>query len=222
MDFPCPIGTRVQAGMAGTVTVAGWSTTGFGWHVRVKYDDGNTAIHGHMSRLSVKVGQRVAKRQLLGYSGSTGNSTGPHLHWEVRKSSYVPSSSWNFTYVIEPYYKPYVTPSDPKPPTNTTPYFDRTKLKAGMTNDTVKRFQVWLWSKQPSAYKGWFNENIYNMTYKGATGFYGPATKRLVADTYKRLNSQYPNGNWDYGVVNGVWPTEPGKAFLTHFGARTN
>ena len=81
LDFPCPIGTRVQSGMAGTVTTAGWSSTGFGWHVRVKYDDGNTAIYGHLSKIEVKVGQRVAKRQEIGKSGTSGNSTGPHLHW---------------------------------------------------------------------------------------------------------------------------------------------
>jgi len=221
IDYLAPLGSRVQSAMAGTVTTAGWSTTGFGWHVRVKFTNGNTGIYGHLSKISVKVGQKVAKRQQVGLSGSSGNSTGPHLHFEVRTSSWNPLTSFNYTAQLEPYAAPAAPPA-PTPPSGDSPYFDRSKLKPGLTNPDVERFQKWLWSKQPMDFKLWFNKNVYDFGHKPTTPYYGPATERLVQETYKRLDKQYPNGGWDYGVVNGVYPKVPGKGLFAHFGARSN
>lgn len=99
IDYPVPVGTRVRVAGPGKVTTAGWSLTGFGYHVRVLLDDGNTVIYGHLSKGSIRVsvGQRVARNQIIGLSGNTGNSTGPHLHMEVRHSSWLPLTSFNFT-----------------------------------------------------------------------------------------------------------------------------
>lgn len=96
--------------------------------------------------------------------------------------------------------------------------FQLRSLKSGMTNDEVKKFQKWLWSKQPLAYKIWFKSHIYDFDSKGFTRLYGNATARMVSDTYKRLDSQYATGGWDYGVINGVYPDEPGTAFIRQFG----
>ena len=225
IDYLSPTGSRVQSAMAGTVTAAGWSSTGFGWHVRVKFADGNTGIYGHLSKISVKVGQNVSKRQQLGLSGASGNATGPHLHFEVRKSSYIPLTSFNYTSMLEPYTAPVVAPKPPTqsaPAVGTNPYFNRTLLKPGLSNSEVNRFQQWLWSKQPNDFKNWFNKNVYSFGYKGATNYYGAATERLVQETYKRLDKQYPNGGWDAGVVNGVYPKTPGPGLFKHFGARSN
>ena len=211
LDYPVPVGTRVQNAMAGKVTTAGWSTSGFGWHVRVLYDSGKTGIYGHLSKISVKVGQRVAKYQTLGYSGNSGNSTGPHLHWEIRTSSWNPLTSWNFTAYIEPYYPPKVT--------STVTSFNRSLLKYGKTNTEVKRFQQWLWSKQPASYKTWFRNNMYDFDKYGFTNNYRAATARMVRDTYKRLDAAHPTGGWDSGVVKGVWPNEPGAGLFKYYGA---
>lgn len=222
LDFPVPTGTRVQNGMAGTVTVAGWSSTGFGYQVRVRYDDGNTAIYAHLSRISVKVGQRVAKRATLGYSGNTGNSTGPHLHWEVRKFSWVPLSSWNFTALIESYSARSVTTTTT---TTTAPKlaytgysFNRRLLKVGANNSEVEKFQWWLWQRQPPAFRTWMAANVYDFNKYLPTTKYGPATAKMVQETYARLHRANPTAGWDTGVVNGVWPSEPGPALFKYFG----
>ena len=85
VDFACPIGTPVKANRSGKVIKAGWDNGGFGNHVRIDSGDGLIEIYGHMSRVNVKVGDTIHAGQLLGLSGDTGNVTGPHLHFEVRK-----------------------------------------------------------------------------------------------------------------------------------------
>lgn len=210
IDWLAPYGSRVQNATAGTVTTAGWSQTGFGWHVRVKYDDGNTGLYAHLSKISVRVGQRVAKRQLLGYSGNSGNSTGPHLHWEVRSSSWNPLTSWNYTSKLEPY-------STTAP--STAPRFDMSQLTYRADNAEVKRFQQWLWSKQGDNYQDNFKANVYDFEKNGFTTFYGDSTAKMVQDTYRALARKFPSGGWTQGWVNGVPPKEPGNGFMKYFGA---
>ena len=85
IDFLCPLGTPVLAAESGTVLYAGWKDGGYGYCVYIQHPDGNTTIYEHLlSTIPVKVFQHVEKSQIIGYSGTTGNSTGPHLHFEVR------------------------------------------------------------------------------------------------------------------------------------------
>lgn len=85
IDYACPMGTPVLASEAGRVFFAGWKDGGYGYCVFLTHSDGNVTIYEHlMSRISVNVGQNVSQGQVIGYSGSTGNSTGPHLHFEIR------------------------------------------------------------------------------------------------------------------------------------------
>ncbi|HHW09981.1 MAG TPA: M23 family metallopeptidase [Firmicutes bacterium] len=83
MDLAVNTGTPVKAAAAGRVTFAG-SNSGYG--LLVKLDHGNSVEtrYAHLSRISVKVGQQIEAGQVIGYSGNTGNSTGPHLHFEIR------------------------------------------------------------------------------------------------------------------------------------------
>lgn len=97
LDFAVPVGTRVGAPVTGKVVVAGWDSGGFGNSVRIQGADGNYWILGHLSKLNVKVGQQINAGQFLGLSGSTGNSTGPHLHLEARHNLWSPSSAFNFS-----------------------------------------------------------------------------------------------------------------------------
>lgn len=87
IDIAAPSGTPIGAARAGTVTYAGWSTQGYGNLVRVRHADGSEAWYGHMSSISVSVGQYVNQSERLGRVGSTGLSTGPHLHFEVHERS---------------------------------------------------------------------------------------------------------------------------------------
>jgi LysM repeat protein len=83
VDFPVPTGTSVKAIGAGKVVSAGWGGS-FGYQVVIRHSDGRYTQYAHLSAISVKSGQTVGGGQRIGRSGSTGNSTGPHLHFEVR------------------------------------------------------------------------------------------------------------------------------------------
>lgn len=83
IDFPVATGTSVKTITSGTVVTAGWGGA-YGNQVVVKHADGHYSQYGHLSSLSVSAGQTVSTGQQIGLSGSTGNSTGPHLHFEVR------------------------------------------------------------------------------------------------------------------------------------------
>jgi murein DD-endopeptidase MepM/ murein hydrolase activator NlpD len=85
VDIGCPIGTPVYATNNGVVEDAGWNSGGYGIWVKINNGNGIETVFGHLSRVTVHAGQTVAKGQIIGYSGSTGEATGPHLHYEVRK-----------------------------------------------------------------------------------------------------------------------------------------
>jgi murein DD-endopeptidase MepM/ murein hydrolase activator NlpD len=81
-DFAAPIGSRLVAMSSGTVTFAG-AQSGYGNKVEIRYWDRTVSWYGHMDRVTARVGQKVAPGTLVGYSGNTGHSTGPHLHLEI-------------------------------------------------------------------------------------------------------------------------------------------
>ena len=87
-DIPAPTGTPIVAAASGTVTTAGW-VSGYGNYTVINH--GVMTAYGHQSAIHVSVGQRVTAGQTIGLVGSTGNSTGPHLHFEV----YVNGSTQN-------------------------------------------------------------------------------------------------------------------------------
>jgi murein DD-endopeptidase MepM/ murein hydrolase activator NlpD len=85
MDFTADIGTEVFAtgdGVVQKTTNDGW---GYGNHVVIEHGFGYSTLYGHLSKIMVRPGQTVKRGQLLGHVGNTGRSTGPHLHYEVRR-----------------------------------------------------------------------------------------------------------------------------------------
>ncbi len=84
LDFPEPKGTPIHAGGVGVVSFAGFNTGGYGNLVVISHRLGFESWYAHQSRIAVSVGQSVVGGQTIGYVGSTGHSTGPHLHFEVR------------------------------------------------------------------------------------------------------------------------------------------
>src|SRR5437763_16880361 len=84
VDFPEPMGTPIGAAGVGTVISAGWNSGGYGNLVIVQHRLGYQTWYAHQSRFAVHVGSRVAGGVVIGYVGSTGHSTGPHLHFQVR------------------------------------------------------------------------------------------------------------------------------------------
>ncbi len=84
LDIAAPMGTEIYAGAAGTVYTAGWNSGGYGNYVIIDHPNGYRTYYAHCSRVVCYAGQEVEKGQLIAYVGSTGDSTGPHCHFEVR------------------------------------------------------------------------------------------------------------------------------------------
>ncbi|WP_406186047.1 transglycosylase family protein [Streptomyces sp. NBC_01006] len=85
VDFPVATGTSVKAVGPGSVVSAGWAGA-YGYQVVIRHSDGRYSQYAHLSALGVKAGQQVSGGQRIGRSGSTGNTSGPHLHFEMRTS----------------------------------------------------------------------------------------------------------------------------------------
>ncbi len=83
VDLSTPLGTPVHAAQGGTVIFAGWTNWGYGNTVVLAHG-AFTTLYGHLSSVAVGCGQGVGAGQVIAYSGSSGNSTGPHLHFEIR------------------------------------------------------------------------------------------------------------------------------------------
>lgn len=86
IDIAAPMGTPIRAARAGTVTYAGWSDQGYGNLVKIRHYDGAETWYAHQSEVLVSVGQTVEQGEVVGRVGSTGLSTGPHLHFELREN----------------------------------------------------------------------------------------------------------------------------------------
>jgi len=84
IDVGVVLGDPVMAADAGVIMFAGWSSGGYGYTVAIDHGNGYQTLYAHLSGVSVACGQSVRQGQLIGSGGSSGNSTGPHLHFEVR------------------------------------------------------------------------------------------------------------------------------------------
>jgi murein DD-endopeptidase MepM/ murein hydrolase activator NlpD len=83
LDIAAPYGSPVITTGDGKITFVGWRAS-YGKSVVIDHGFGFTTLYGHNSRITVTVGQSVKKRQIIAYVGTSGRSTGPHLHYEVR------------------------------------------------------------------------------------------------------------------------------------------
>jgi murein DD-endopeptidase MepM/ murein hydrolase activator NlpD len=86
IDIAAATGTPVVAAGSGTIISAGWNN-GYGKAIVIQHDDNHQTLYGHLSDISVQAGQSIVKGTVIGKVGSTGNSTGPHLHFEKRESN---------------------------------------------------------------------------------------------------------------------------------------
>ncbi len=83
IDIANNVGTTIVAAREGQVSFAGWHDGGYGYLVEIRHPDGSKSLYAHNSRLLVRVGQPVAQGTAIASMGSTGRSTGPHLHFEI-------------------------------------------------------------------------------------------------------------------------------------------
>ena len=89
IDYACPLGTAILASSDGVIRYSAFDQTGYGYCVIIEHDLSHSTLYAHLSALRfMTVGKKVEQGEVIGYSGNSGNSTGPHLHFEAR-------SVWN-------------------------------------------------------------------------------------------------------------------------------
>ena len=86
LDFTANTGTPIYATADGSVKISGFNNGGFGNHVVIDHGFGYETLYGHMVRIKARVGQKVKRGEVIGWVGSTGKSTGAHVHYEVHKN----------------------------------------------------------------------------------------------------------------------------------------
>ncbi len=96
-DFRAPNGTRVYATGSGIVTKAAWTPYGFGNRIEIDHGYGFKTIYGHLSEFLVEAGQEIHRGDLIALSGSTGVSSGPHLHYEIHYNGKVQNPLYFFS-----------------------------------------------------------------------------------------------------------------------------
>ena len=83
IDLKAPLGTVVLSSQSGRVVYAGQEFTGYGKVIIIEHDSRWTSLYSHLSQIKTKLGQKVKQGQVIGEVGSTGRSSGPHLHFEI-------------------------------------------------------------------------------------------------------------------------------------------
>ncbi len=96
IDIAAPIGTPIFAAADGVVTDAGWTDGGYGNIVELRHADGTVTLYAHANRVLVSKGQQVKKGEVVAEVGSTGRSTGPHVHFEVQPNGASPVDPMDF------------------------------------------------------------------------------------------------------------------------------
>lgn len=99
VDFSLPVGTPIQSPVSGTVVKVQTLANSYGKNVRVRDADGNTHYFAHLNDFNVKEGDTIQAGQVIGYSGNTGNSGSPHLHYEVRRGDNQGDQLDPYTYI---------------------------------------------------------------------------------------------------------------------------
>ncbi len=96
-DIAAPMGTPLLAAADGTVVTASYDDDGYGFYVKIKHNDTYTTLYGHCSVLHVTAGQTVKQGQMIAEVGSTGYSTGPHVHYEIIQNGVRVDAMWFYT-----------------------------------------------------------------------------------------------------------------------------
>ncbi len=94
LDLACSLGTDIKAIADGTITFSQYDNTGLGYAIKIDHGNGVETVYGHCSKLYANVGQTVKAGDIIAAVGSTGNSTGPHLHLEIRVNGAPMNPQW--------------------------------------------------------------------------------------------------------------------------------
>ena len=148
IDYACPVSTEIMASADGQVMFAGWDNTGYGLCVIIKHTADRSTLYAHLSKVHVTKGEQVKQSRVIGLSGTSGNSTGPHLHFEARHVW----SDW--TSHFDPMQLPLMSVDDsvkPAPAPKPEPEPEKPALKGadqlGPNVKIVAPSGAWAWNK---------------------------------------------------------------------------
>lgn len=141
----------------GTVTISDTGGTGYGRSVKIAHPDGSVTLYGHFSAFSVKTGQKVISGQKIGITGTTGFSSGPHLHFQYKPAN--PNMNNGFYGAVDP--TPYLTGASPSQPDNNSPITSRKfMMDNGVIWEALRDFQM----------KDSSSDNVKNVPARGGLG----------------------------------------------------
>lgn len=121
IDYGCPEGTPILAAADGTILNVGFAQTGYGNYVIVQHEDGSGTVYAHLRAWKYGMYRKVQKGEVIGWSGNTGNSSGPHLHFEYR------SKASDFRTAEDP--KPFMQSVLDKDPIDSTPATEKPEFE---------------------------------------------------------------------------------------------
>ena len=162
IDYLCPFGTEILASGDGTVLVSGYDADGYGNWVLILHERNKSTVYGHLSERFVYTNQIVKQGELIGLSGSSGYSTGPHLHFEVREK-------WN-------------DPESHKDPVTWLPLMtvdDTVNAECGMQNSELPELHEGICRVvcEAAYVRGWEKLNREKLVYRGETVYVFPLIK---------------------------------------------
>ena len=144
IDYACPLNTKILASGGGTVMFCGWDSTGYGNCVILQHRDGKATLYAHLASFTIGlgIGQKLVQGEVIGFSGSTGNSTGPHLHFEARRI-------WNdcTTHEDPVTFLPLKTYADAQPAPKPEPAKLKEADQLGENVEIVASLGAWGWNK---------------------------------------------------------------------------
>lgn len=180
IDYGTPYGTEILASNDGIVVSCGWLQGGWGYAVIIQHNDGNATLYAHLSEVKTYLKAKVSMGDVIGLSGSTGNSTGPHLHFEARKQ-------WNnYTSHFNPMLLPLMSVDDTLPSyTEQTDGKDETDLlPEGKCEIACECAWVRDWERIERSYRVYKGEQVYifgDVKYKDGLPFHFIGANRCIA-----------------------------------------
>lgn len=166
IDYGCPEGTPILASADGIVMKAGWDSTGYGNMVNILHAKDRATLYAHLKEVNVYDNQKVKQGDVVGWSGNTGNSTGPHLHFEAR-------TRWNdYNSHFDPMLLPLMSVDDSILPENAGGQFPSSVGEPSPLTEGIYRVAC------DAAYvRGWQSLSREKLVYRGEPVYVFPMVK---------------------------------------------